>query len=166
MSNEWFILQYKANSHHRAIKNLNQQGFETFLPFYDTTSRKESRFINATQPLFPNYMFISFNRAKSEWRKINNTYGVIRLVYFNSILKSIPTEVIENLKARCDVSGQLLPIKRLKKGDQIKVSNGPFTSFIATVETYETDQRIWILMELMGRKTKIQASLEDLQLSS
>ena len=33
-------------------------------------------------------------------------------------------------------------------------------------ETFGTDQRIWILMDLMGRKTKIQAPTEDLQLSN
>ena len=45
MSKEWFILQFKPNSHHQAAKNLNRQGFETFLPLHDTTSRKISRFI-------------------------------------------------------------------------------------------------------------------------
>jgi len=166
MSKEWFILQFKANSHHQAIKNLKRQGFETFLPLHDTTSRKASRFINGTQPLFPGYMFITFDKAKSEWHKINNTYGVTRLVTFNSILKSIPSAVIDNLKTRCDFSGKILPVEKLTKGNQVKVSNGPFANFVATVETYETDKRIWILMDLMGRKTKIQATAEDLRLSS
>ena len=164
MSKEWFILQFKANSHKQAEKNLNRQGFETFLPFKRSTSQKTSRFINAFQPLFPGYMFVSFNRINPKWHKINNTYGVNRLVTFNSALKSIPTEFIENLKKRCDSSGKLLLIEKLNKGDQVKVLSGPFTNFIATVEEYETDQRIWILMDLMGRKTKIQTPSDTLQL--
>ena len=40
MTKEWFILQFKANSHHQAAKNLNQQGFETFLPLHDTLHEK------------------------------------------------------------------------------------------------------------------------------
>ena len=52
---------------------------------------------------------------------------------------------------------------RIKKGDQVKVLKGPFADFIATVEKYESDQRIWILMDLMGRKTKIQTPLNTLQ---
>ena len=166
MSKEWFILQFKPNSHHQAAKNLKRQGFETFLPLTDITSRKASQFVNATRPLFPGYMFIAFNRTNTEWHKINNTYGVSRLVTFNSTLKSIPATFINNLKERCDSAGKLLPIKKLKKGDQVKVLNGPLASFIATVETYETDQRIWILLDFMGRKTKIQAPAENLQLSN
>ena len=109
-------------------------------------------------------MFIEFDRMKSDWHKINNTYGVSRLVTFDTVLNSIPATIIDNLMNRCDSSGKLLPATKLKKGDQVKILKGPFANFIATVETYETDQRIWILIDLMGRKTKTQASVEDLQL--
>ena len=165
MSKEWFILQFKSNSHHLAAKNLTRQGFETFLPLHETTSRRLSRFINTSKPLFPGYMFIKFDRAESEWHKINSTYGVSRLITFNSILKSIPTIFVDHLMKRYDLSGKLLPIKKLKKGDQVTVLNGPFANFIATVEEYEADQRIWILMDLMGSKTKIQTPSDNLTLS-
>ena len=163
MAKEWFILQFKPNAHRQAVRNLNQQGFETFLPLTNTTSRKSCRFMNATQPLFPGYMFITFNKTDTEWHKINNTYGVSRLVTFNSVLKSIPTTFIDNLIMRYDLSGKLLPVKKLKKGDQVKILNGPFTNFVATIETYETDQRIWILMDLMGRTTKLQTHVDIFQ---
>ncbi|MDB0015538.1 transcriptional activator RfaH [Amylibacter sp.] len=165
MSKEWFILQFKSNSHHLAAKNLNRQGFETFLPLYDNTSRRLSQFINTSKTLFPGYMFIKFDRAESEWHKINSTYGVSRLITFNSILKSIPTIFVDDLMSRYDVSGKLLPIQKLKKGDQVTVLKGPFANFISTVEKYEADQRIWILMDLMGRKTKIQTPSDNLTLS-
>lgn len=166
MSKDWFVLQYKPNSHHLAAKNLSQQGHETFLPLIETTTRKVSRFVSINRPLFPGYMFIRFDSAKTEWHKINNTYGVSRLVTFNTILKPIQNGVIEYLKNRVDLSGKLLPLKELKKGDQVKILKGPFADFISTVEAYESNQRIWVLMDLMGRKTKIQATAKDLQLSS
>ena len=164
MSKEWFILQFKPNAQLQATRNLNRQGFKTFLPLYDITSRNASRFINASQPLFPGYMFIAFDRAETKWHKINNTYGVSRLVTFNSNLKSIPTTLVENLMVRCDLTSKILPVKNLKKGDQVKVLRGPFANLIATVETYEADQRIWVLMDLMSRKTKIQTPLDALEL--
>ena len=165
MSKEWFILQFKSNSHHIAAKNLNRQGFETFLPLHETTSRRLSRFINTSKPLFPGYMFVKFDRAESEWHKINSTYGVSRLITFNSILKSIPTIFVDHLMKRYDLSGKLLPIQKLKKGDHVTVLKGPFANFIATVEKYEANHRICILMDLMGRETKIQTPSDNLTLS-
>ena len=165
MSKEWFILQFKANSYHQATKNLTRQGFETFLPLHDTTSRKLSRFISATKPLFPGYMFIKFERAETDWHKINNTYGVSRLITFNSSLKSIPSTFVDQLMKRYDSSGKLIPIVKMKKGDKVEVLEGPFANFIATVEKYESKDRIWVLMDLMGRKTKIQTPSNFLKLS-
>ena len=165
MSKEWFILQFKPNSHHLAAKNLNRQGFETFLPLHDITLRKASRFVKSTKPLFPGYMFVSFNKTENKWHKIKNTYGVSRLITFNSSLKSIPSTFIDNLMKRYDSSGKLIPIEKMKKGDKVVILEGPFANFIATVEKYESEQRIWVLMDIMGRKTKIQTPLNTLQQS-
>ena len=165
MSKEWFVIQFKPNSHYHATNNLNRQGFETFLPLHEITLRRNSRFMKSTKPLFPGYMFVSFNKTEDKWPKINNTYGVSRLITFNSILKSIPTSFVDCLMMRYDLSGKLLPIQKLKKGDKVKVLKGPFANFIATVEKYEDDQRIWVLMDLMGRETKIQTPSDALKLS-
>jgi transcriptional antiterminator RfaH len=51
----------------------------------------------------------------------------------------------------------------MKKGDKVEILEGPFANFIATVEKYESEQRIWVLMNLMGRETKIHASSDALQ---
>jgi len=66
MSQEWLIIQFKPNTHFQAKKNFNQQGFETFLPLHNITSRIESRFISTTKPLFPGYMFVTFDRTNTE----------------------------------------------------------------------------------------------------
>ncbi|MEZ8097336.1 MAG: transcriptional activator RfaH, partial [Amylibacter sp.] len=111
------------------------------------------------------YMFITFDRAEPKWHKINNTYGVSRLITFNSILKSVPITFVNDLKKRYDLSGKLLPLKKLTKGDQVNILEGPFANFSATVEKYEDDQRIWILMDLMGRQSKIHAPIDSLEKS-
>ena len=70
MSKEWFVIQFKPNSHYQATKNLNRQGFKTFLPLHEITSRKASRFVKSTKPLFPGYMFVSFDKTENKWHKI------------------------------------------------------------------------------------------------
>ena len=111
-------------------------------------------------------MFIRFDRAGSEWHKINNTHGVSRLITFNSILKSIPSAFVDNLMKRYNSTGNLIPIAEMEKGDKVKILDGPFADFIATVEKYETAQRIWVLLDLMGRKTKIQTPSNALEPSN
>ena len=163
MLKEWFVIKFKPNSHFQAEKNLTRQGFETFLPLHEVTSRKASRFVKSTKPLFPGYMFVSFNKTENKWHKIKNTYGVSRLITFNLSLKSIPSTFVDNLMKRYDSSGKLIPTVKMKKGDKVEILEGPFANFIATVEKYESEQRLWILMDLMGRTTKIKTPLNAVQ---
>ena len=132
----WFLLQYKPNSHRLALRNLHRQGFETFLPTQDVTQRHSTKFVQQRRPLFPGYMFVSFALDTAPWRKINSTVGVARLVSFDGQPKALPPD-------------QFAP------GDELQVMSGPFAEYVATIETIDAEQRIWLLMEFMGQKTRM-----------
>lgn len=51
---------------------------------------------------------------------------------------------------RCDVTGKLLPAKNLAAGDEVELLKGPFANFVATVETIDMTQGIWVLIDCMG----------------
>ena len=42
--------------------------------------------------------------------------------------------------------------KSLNEGNSIEMLTGPFANFIATVDTIDPEQRIWVLMDFMGQK--------------
>ena len=128
-----FLLQYKPNSHRLALRNLHRQGFETFLLMLAVTQRHSTKFVQQARPLFPGYMFVSFALDTAPWRKINSTVGVARLVSFDGQPKALPPD-------------QFAP------GDELQVMSGPFAEYVATIETIDAEQHIWLLMEFMGQK--------------
>jgi transcriptional antiterminator RfaH len=144
---------------------LHRQGFETFHPRQKITRRKASRFVNDLKPLFPGYMFVSVNSELAHWRKINSTIGVSRLVSSEGRPKPLPLQLISGLMLRCDASGTLLPPKSFSEGDSVEMITGPFASFIATVDTIDPEQRIWILMDFAVQRTRIQVTSDQLQLA-
>lgn len=163
--NDWYLIQFKPNSHRLAERNLHRQGFETFLPMQKITRRKASRFVSDLKPLFPGYMFVSVNSELAPWRSINSTIGVSKLVSFEGKPKPLPLQLISGLMLRCDASGELLPPKSLNEGDSVEMLTGPLANFIATVDTIAPEQRIWVLMDFMGQKTRIRVSADQLQLA-
>ena len=163
--NQWCLVQFKPNKHLLAERNLHRQGFETFLPMHQITSRKASRFVRDLKPLFPGYMFVSVNFNLAPWRTINSTIGVSKLVSSEGQPKPLPLQLISGLMLRCNASSTILPHKNLKQGDSVELLNGPFASFIATIDTIDPKQRIWVLMDFMGQKTRIQVSDDQMQLS-
>ena len=97
---KWLIAQIKPNSYDLAARNLERQGFHTFLPKMKTTIKKEKRFINKEECVFPGYMFIGVNPQNLNWTKINSTYGVSKLLVFNKKPAEISYDLILALKNR------------------------------------------------------------------
>ena len=161
--NEWYLIQFKPNSHRLAERNLQRQGFETFLPMQKNTHRKASRFVSDAKPFFPGYMFVSVNSELAPWRTINSTIGVSRLVSFDGRPKPLPLQLISGLMQRCDAACTMLPFNSCKQGDRVEMLTGPFAKFNATVDTIDPNQRIWVLMEFMGQKTRVQTTADQLQ---
>jgi len=163
--NHWYLIQFKPNSYRLAERNLHRQGFETFLPMQKITRRKASRFVGDLKPLFPGYMFVSVKCELAPWRAINSTIGVSKLVSFESQPKPLPLQLISGLMLRFDASGTLLPPKSLNEGDSVEMLTGPFANFIATVDTIDPEQRIWVLLDFMGQKARMQVTADQLQLA-
>ena len=160
---QWYIIQFKPNAHNLAERNLRRQGFKTFLPLQEVTNRKASRFTNNLKPLFPGYMFVGIAEYSAPLSRIKNTLGVSSLVSFDSRPHQVPNELIAGLMLRCDNSGIIIPQGTLSKGDSVEILKGPFASFIAKVETVDSEQRVWIMMELMGHHAKVKVAAEQIR---
>ena len=166
MSSNWFLIQLKRNSHRIAERNLNQQGFTTFLPLVDFTSRIGSKFSANIKPLFPGYMFVTADLDRAPWLKINNTLGVSRLICQDGIPMRVPEDIISALMSRCDRSGKLLPPGSLMRGDSVRIISGALANFVATVEQFDSEQRIWVLLDIMGHATRVRVAADQIKLQN
>lgn len=159
----WYLAQLKPNSANIAVKNLRRQGFKTFLPMHEETRTRNGKFLTTMRPVFPGYIFIAFNTNSGFWRSINSTAGVTRLVCFGKEPTAVPQDLISQLMLRCDDAGILLPPELLNPGDLVTVTTGPLNSFVAEVEKLAADRRVWVLLEMMGRQTRVAVGFEQLR---
>jgi transcriptional antiterminator RfaH len=165
VSKSWAIVQFKSNSYKIAERNLNRQSFETFLPFEEIKKYKTKQFISLKRPLFPGYMFISNEINQTPWHKVNCTLGVSKLLTLNNAPHFVPQSIISNIMAKCNQKGVLVSPNHFSNGDSVRLIDGPFNDFLGTVETINKDQRIWILLELMGQARRTSIKAEKLKYS-
>jgi len=151
----WYVVQFKPNCAAIAQRQLSRQGFSTFLPRHRRTERRTGRFHEALRPLFPGYVFVSFDPSAGHWRAINSTPGVTRLVSFNARPAPLPEGLVEALQLRCDAQGLLRPVEALAVGDRARVTEGPFADFVVRIEAVSDDQRLWVLFDLMGCQSRV-----------
>ena len=159
----WYIVQFKPNSHKIAARNLKRQGFETFLPMHEVTRRTVVKFETVIRPLFAGYMFVACDPEQAPWRQINSTYGISHLLSFAEGPKPIPGSLITGLRARCDSVGKVLPLGCFEAGQSVEIHSGPFSNFIATVEKMASDVRVWVLLDIMGKETRVQVGRQLIQ---
>lgn len=159
----WFLAQLKPNCANVADRNLRRQGFGTFLPMEEATGRRNGKFVTAMRPLFPGYIFVAFDVALGSWRAVNSTYGITRLVSFGREPRAVPPDLISELMRRCDAAGKLLPTNCLQPGDRVTLTKGPFVNFVAEVERIAPDQRVWVLLDIMGGQTRVAVAADQVQ---
>ena len=161
----WYLAQLKPGGFDRAITNLERQGYESFMPLREETRRRAGRWDTRLRPLFPGYLFVRVSDNRRQWRSINSTYGVSRLVALEAGRPTqVAPDIIAALKLRDrDTDIVLRSETRLEVGDQVKVVSGPLTDMIAEIEAIPEQGRIYVLMELMGRYTKTALSTSDVE---
>ena len=157
---KWYLLQHKPNKQNIALENLKRQGFETFYQLLENTKRSNSRFKNSFLPLFPGYIFVSFDMKESKWVRVKYTLGVLRIVSFNNKPSEVPIDLILALKKKYNNSNKFSSLKSIKKGDNIKILKGPLSGFIGKIEEYDAESRIKIILEFMGNQKRISIKVD------
>ncbi|MEW9922172.1 transcription termination/antitermination protein NusG [Marimonas sp. MJW-29] len=152
---DWFVAQLRPQGLSRAVTHLERQEFETFAPMFNASTLRGGIRHAARKPLFPGYIFVRFDPNRTGWTAINSTRGVARLV-LNDPRKPVhlPPALMAGLMARCDANGVLLPPEELAIGDKIRVLAGPFAELVTTIESLPDQERISVLIDLMGRKVR------------
>lgn len=151
----WYLAQCKPNATHIAIRNLENQDFVSFLPLQEVAKRKGKEFQHQIQSLFPGYLFVQLDASEGPWCKINSTRGIARLVRLGAEPSVVPDAIIADLMARCDEMGIIRDAGSLAAGDRAQLTQGPFSGFVATIADIEANDRIYILLDIMGQSTKV-----------
>jgi transcriptional antiterminator RfaH len=153
---DWYVAQLKPNGFARAVANLARQGFATFMPMQNRTIRHARQLKNVMRPVFPGYLFVQFGADRADWRKINSTFGVSRLVSFSESQPTpVPSALMAGLLARCDAQNILQAPADLKAGEKVRLLSGAFADFVGEVETLIGDESVRVLLDIMGQSARL-----------
>lgn len=107
-------------------------------------------------------MFVSFDPEDGRWQAINSTFGVARLVQFGSMPKHLPISLMTALMCRFSEINLSQSDQAVQQNDTVCVLHGPFAEFLAYVEKVDGQKRVWLLIDLLGRQTRIAADPQTL----
>lgn len=144
---KWFLVYTKAREEKRAKKNLENQGFETFLPMISYKSRSRSVSI---ETMFPRYLFIKINLEQDSWNHIKSTRGVSHLVIFGQKLAEVPNQIVQFIKIKVDendVVNQKIVSQEFQKNDKLVIKAGILKGREAQFLSKTGNERVRILLK-------------------
>jgi len=153
---QWYALYTKVNEEVWAGNNLRQRGLEVYLPRY-TKRRSHARkvdFIKA--PLFPRYIFARADVSQGERPAMAYAQGVEYVVGFGGRLAVVADHLIDEIRAREDDSGLISMAQRpeFTPGQQVRVREGALLDNTGIFESPGDDQRVFILLNLLGGQVR------------
>ena len=153
----WYVVQSHPHAEGKAVRHLERQGFETYLPRYLKRRRHARRVDTVAAPLFPRYFFVAIDQMTQRWRAVRSTIGVSGLVCSGDDPLPVTDAVISGLKAQEDAQGliRLVSLPRFARGDKVMVVDGVFANCFGLFEGMADRDRVAILLDLLGRKVRI-----------
>ena len=150
----WYLIKTKPRQEKIAKQNLENQGYEVFCPI--------SKINNRLVVLFPGYLFVQLNKNTQNWSPINSTKGVSHFVKFGLNFAKVPTSVIEFIKTNQHITTEKLKnLYQFKSGDKVQISDGVFNNFVAIFKSYKSDERVILLMDLLGQEQSLSIKKES-----
>src|ERR1700746_2593156 len=125
-SERWFAVHTLPFAEARAECQLRRQEFRTFQPKRHKTIRHARKLSTVEAPFFPRYLFIVLDLARHQWRSVNGTIGVSRLVMCGDQPNPVPPGVVEALIEAADARGDLRLGIKLRSGGAVRLMAGPF----------------------------------------
>jgi transcriptional antiterminator RfaH len=151
----WFVVFTLPHQEKRAQTQLENQSYRTFLPKREKTVRHARKLTTVVAPFFPRYMFVILDPEHDQWRPVNGTLGVSRLVMQGERPNPVPPGIVETLVASTGPDGLLQLRPQLKIGDPVRLTQGPFAEYLGTLDRLEESGRVRVLLDMLGRKVPV-----------
>lgn len=177
----WFVVVTHAGQERVARSHLIRQGIEVYLPM--RLAHPKSRV--PVVPFLPRYLFVRLDLNVQEWLNVLSTVGVVDMIR-SADGPPIPLAdgAVQRLRRR-EIAGVLPRVNRtaakeaaaklegLKPGDTVRVAKGAKDGKLSVLEEMDgmvdavlDIDRVAILFKVMGRQTRFEMQVGDLDLGA
>lgn len=162
----WYVAYTQPKREQVAASNLEQQGFEAYLPQYKTFKKSPAGSFPVFEPMFPRYIFFRPGNARQSISGARSTRGVSFILSFGfnpALLKPeelLAIQACEAERNRADL-GEISPFQ---PGLQVRLRNCGLRGLEGLVQSVSA-KRVTLLLELLGRQKTVSVEHHQLELA-
>jgi transcriptional antiterminator RfaH len=146
----WYLIRTKSNRERVVREQLAPIASDIFLPMLKLPFLRSRRVSPSLIPLFPQYIFARLHLA-TQFFEVRYMPGVTGLVSTGSEPLAVSEAIVDSVRSRCTDSILQLNPRPFRRGEHVRVLEGPFRDFEAIFESYLSGaKRVAILMKSIG----------------
>ena len=168
----WYIVHTYSGFENKVKESLLQrvQAYglqneigEVLIPTEDIVEKRGGREVKSARRFFPGYILVEMNMSDHAWHVVKNTPKVTGFVGAGAKPTPLTREEVDQiLNQVTEAAEKPKPKYTFEKGDQVRINEGPFTSFNGIVDEVNTERgTLRVMVTIFGRATPVE--LEFLQ---
>ena len=167
MAKRWYVVHVYSGFEKKIAQQVKEQAAqkgladlvdEVLVPAEDVVEVRRGQKVNAERKFFPGYVLVKMELTDQTWHLIKDTPKVTGFLG----TKTRPTPITEAeaeriLKQSAEGVERARPAVLFEVGEQVRVADGPFTSFNGTVEEVDEEKgRVKVSVSIFGRSTPVE----------
>ena len=174
MAARWYVVNVYSGSEKKDAESIKEQAIlkkmedkilEVLVPTEEVVELKKGSKVNSERKFFPGYVLVKMVMSDECWHVVRNTPRVsgflgsrnkpqpISEAEAQRIIKQM-TEGVERPRTAVD----------FEVGEQVRVNDGPFASFIGFVEEVDTEKmRLKVSVSIFGRSTPVELEFSQVE---
>ncbi len=174
MAARWYVIHVYSGFEKKVAQSIKEQAeqkslagaFEEILvPTEEVVEVKRGSKVTSERKIFPGYVLVKMDMSDDSWHLVKNTPKVTG--FLGGKGKPFPiteTEAMRIMKQIQEGIERPKPSITFEIGEQVRVRDGPFTSFNGFVEEVDEEKaRIKVAVSIFGRATPVELEYSQVE---
>jgi transcription antitermination factor NusG len=157
----WHVLHLRPRSEKKTAEYCRKHGLTFFLPLREETKIYQRRKVKVQKPVFPGYLFASFDRD-----------GRLSLLRTNNLVRILTPDSEAHLLFELDQIRRALAVDptlgacaALKRGRHVRIIGGPFRGIEGIVSAVRQSSKVRLNVDMIGQAVAVDVDKEYLELA-
>jgi transcriptional antiterminator NusG len=161
----WYIVHTYSGFEERVKRNLEQRVkymdaenkiFRIVIPTEDEIEIRSGQRRTVTRKIFPGYVLVEMKLDDESWHVVRNTPGITGFVGGGNKPTPLAEDEVKTILKQMEEGAPQVKVG-FKKGESVRVVDGPFTDFIGTVDEINVAKgKVKVMLSLFGRETSVE----------